>query len=174
MSQAAAPQPPDLAAEHALDIEWYRPDPWRRLLPRWLLGAGLMIAGLLCTAAGYLRLRHGDAPGPLALLVGGLLCVTVGLLVFVRNALRVLADDTCIGLRVDGVLHREGGDEGRLVPWSAIEAIACDASGSAVIVKTNDGELRLLVRGLDISSATLAERIRTLRQRALMGLPLRP
>lgn len=138
----------------------------------WSVGIAVLTLGVVTTAFGFARLRTDEALG-LTALVAGLLCVVGGMLTFVIAALRVLADDTCIGLRVDGVLYRRGGGVARLVAWEAVDAVRVD--GEALIVEVEGGEAwRVVDAFADITAAELAERIRATRRRALMGLPLRP
>lgn len=138
----------------------------------WSIGTAVLTVGVVTTAFGFTRLATHEALG-LTALVGGLLCVVGGMLTFVIAALKVLADDTCIGLRVDGVLYRRGGEVARLVAWEAVDAVRVD--GEALIVEVEGGEAwRVVDAFADITAAELAERIRATRRRALMGLPLRP
>lgn len=131
----------------------------------------MLTLGVVTTAFGFARLTTDEALG-LTALVAGLLFVVSGMLTFVIAALRVLADDTCIGLRVDGVLYRRGGEVARLVAWEAVDAVRVD--GEALIVEVEGGEAwRVVDAFADITAAELAERIRATRRRALMGLPLR-
>ncbi len=154
------------------DIEWFRPDPRRRLMPAWIIGSGLLGLGLVATTYGFSQLGRDDHLGLLGLVVG-LSCVACGMLTFTVSALRVLADDTCLGLRVDGLLYRRGGEIARIIPWHAVGEATADDDGLAVPVQGGD-DLRIRAPFADIEHAEIAERIATTRRRALMGLPLRP
>lgn len=52
-------RPSSPTAMHALDVEWYRPDPRRRLLPYWLGGGALVAAGRASLAARSSTRRRG-------------------------------------------------------------------------------------------------------------------
>lgn len=164
--------PGGLLAEHHKDIEWFRPDPKRRLLPAWIVGSCLLGLGLVATTYGFSHLGKDEQLGLLGLVIG-LSCVASGMLTFTVSALRVLADDTCLGLRIDGLLYRRGGEIARIIPWDALGQVTADEGGLAVAI---DGEAPLRIRTpfADIEHAEIAARIMTTRRRALMGLPLRP
>lgn len=157
---------------HDKDIEWFRPDPRRRLMPAWIVGSCLLALGLAATTYGFSQLGKDDHLGLLGLVLG-LSCVASGMLTFTVSALRVLADDTCLGLRVDGLLFRRGGEIARVIPWEELGEVSADDDGLRVPVDGQDG---LLIRTpfADIEHAEIARRIMATRRRALMGLPLRP
>ncbi|MCB9527373.1 MAG: hypothetical protein H6701_03090 [Myxococcales bacterium] len=162
----------DVSVEHHKDIEWFRPDPRRRLLVPWSLGAAVMTLGLCLTAFAFTRLGTDEALGLVAL-GGGIACVAAGMLTFVGAALRVLADDTCVGLRVDGLLFRRGGEVARLWPWEAVGEVR--VGEGALLIEVDGGEvLRVADAFAALDAVAIAEKIRVTRRRALMGLPLRP
>lgn len=157
--------------DHDKDIEWFRPDPRRRLMPAWIVGSCLLGLGLASTTYGFSQLGRDDHLGLLGLVVG-LSCVACGMLTFTVSALRVLADDTCLGLRVDGLLYRRGGEIARVIPWEALGQVTAEDAGLRVRV---DGDTPLLIRTpfADVEHGEIARRIMATRRRALMGLPLR-
>jgi len=161
-------------AEHDKDIEWFRPDPRRRLMPAWIGGSCLLGLGLVSTTYGFSQLGRDEHLGLLGLVVG-LSCVACGMLTFTVSALRALADDTCLGLRIDGLLYRRGGEVARVIPWDALGEVTAERDGLRVRVRV-DGDEGLLIRTpfADIEHGEIARRIATTRRRALMGLPLRP
>lgn len=140
-------------------------------MPAWLGGSALLGLGLASTTFGFGQLGRNDHFGLLGLVVG-LSCVACGMLVFTVSALRVLADDTCLGLRIDGLLYRRGGEIARVIPWDALGEVTADADGLRVRV---DGDAPLLIRTpfADVEHGEIARRIMVTRRRALMGLPLR-
>lgn len=141
-------------------------------MPAWIVGSCLLGIGLVATTYGFSQLGRDDHLGLLGLVLG-LSCVASGMLTFTVSALRALADDTCLGLRIDGLLYRRGGEVARVIPWEALGAVSADEDGLRVPV--DDGD-ELLIRTLfaDVEHGEIARRIMATRRRALMGLPLRP
>lgn len=167
------PPASDPTTDRGTNLEWFRPDPRPRLLRTYLLGMLLMLSGVGCCAAGFLGLRVGvgmpEGAFVLLLLVG-LVAVATALVLFVRRALWVLADETCLILRVDGLRFERAGAATH-VPWEVIDSVGAD--GDALRISTDDprlGELRVKTRFTDIDAGELARRIEATRRRALMGL----
>lgn len=154
------------------DIEWFRPDPGRRLIKPFALGTLFLTAGLGATAYGFSQLADSEAVA-LGAIIGGLSCVVLGMLTFTVAALHALSDDTCIGLRVDGLFARSGNEPGQLYPWDTLGEVRVEEEHVLVVPIDGAEELRLPARFAEIEPAVLAARINTLRRRALMGLPLR-
>ncbi len=164
------PVPP--AELHALDVEWFRPDPRRRLAAPWAAAVLLVTAGSLAAAHGIHRL-HGplntDAFA-LTMLIVGLGAVAGGMVLAVAAAVWVLSDDTCVGVRVDGVLVRRRQGEAVLVPWGVVRDAA--VRDGQVELLTDDAPVRLpACRGVD--PAALRDRLRAAHRRVLLGVPLR-
>lgn len=161
-----------MLAEHDKDIEWFRPDPRRRLMPAWIAGTALLAGGLAATTYGFSVLGRDEHLGLLGLLVG-LSCVACGMLTFTVSALRVLADDTCLGLRIDGLLYRRGNEVARVIPWDAVGEVHLD--GEALVVPIEgDTPLRITTPFADVGHDVIVDRIVVTRRRVLMGLPVRP
>lgn len=158
------------------DIEWFRPDPRRRLVPLWGKGSVVMIAGWVLTGYALLALnRPGAGEDPLLLtsLTVGLLLILVTMLRVVFRTVRILGDETCVGLRTDGLLHRSAEGEITIIPWRAIDEIAGDDQHHRLTIITELPELAELVvdtAGLDLKAESLAQRLFEARRRALMGL----
>ncbi|MCA9560709.1 MAG: hypothetical protein H6704_24370 [Myxococcales bacterium] len=164
------PVPP--AELHALDVEWFRPDPRRRLAAPWAAAVLLVTAGSLAAAHGIHRL-HGQLNTDafaLTMLVVGLGAVASGMVLAVASAIWVLSDDTCVGVRVDGVLVRHRESEATLVPWSAVRDVVVRAGRVELIT---DGTTHPLPACRGVDPATLCERLRAAHRRVLMGVPLR-
>lgn len=170
---ALGPRPPARDDAAGLNLEWFRPDPRPRLYRTYAIGVLLLLIGMGCCAAGFLGLRTGAGGSEAAytaLMLAGLTAVASAMVLFVRRALWVLADETCLILRVDGVRFERSGASTQ-VPWEVIDAVRAD--GDAVFISTDDarlGEIRVRARFTDIDARELARRIEATRRRALMGL----
>ena len=166
-------QPPPTSAPRGRNLEWFRPDPRPRLIRIWSLGVLTLFIGVGCCAVGFMGLRSGSAAseaGSTGLLLAGVIVVALSMVMTVRRALFVLADETCLILRVDGVCFERAG-RATLVPWEVIDAVRAD--GPALIIDTDDpalGQIRMASRFLGISASALAERVERTRRRALMNL----
>lgn len=153
------------------DIEWFRPDPRRRLLPVWIKGGLAMALGFSLCGYGFLRLNQGEEAGPLAALGVGLILIMLGMGGVVFFTVRVLSDETCVGLRVDGLLRRTRGGEILVVPWAAIDEIQAEGDQIRVVTDLEAvGSLLLPTTHLDLDASTLAQRLAETRRKALMGL----
>lgn len=156
-----------------INLEWFRPDPRPRLYRTYGVMVLLMLSGMGCCAAGFLGLRtHSDTSeaGAIALLLLGVAAVASAMVLMVRKALQVLADETCLVLRVDGLLFvRQHGQF--IVAWERIDAI--EVQDDRVLIQTDDpqlGQIRLAPRFTDVDAPTLTEKMRHTQRSALMGL----
>ncbi|MEZ4472779.1 MAG: hypothetical protein R3F60_18740 [bacterium] len=169
---ALGPVRPTPDDDPALNLEWFRPDPRPRLYRTYGVGVALILAGALLCGWAFLGLR---APGPeegraAIVMIVGLLLTAGGMLLMVRRVLLVLADDTCLVLRVDGLRFDRAGAR-TLVPWTAIDRV--EAVGDRLRIETDDprlGVVEIGTRFTDLSAAEVARRIGETRRRALMGL----
>lgn len=154
------------------DIEWFRPDPRRRLYPMWAISAVLMAGGILVCAWSFVRIARGQEDA-LALtgLIVGLLTVLAAMGRVVFLTVRVLSNETCVGLRVDGLVHRDRAGTTTVMPWSAIDSVR--GEGARLVLYTDEqgpGVLEVPTEGMDLSAQDLSARILDTRRKALMGL----
>lgn len=82
----------------------------------------------------------------------------------------MLADETCLILRADGICFvRESATTA--VPWAAIDAVGAD--GDTPVIDTdgpNIGQIRMAARSLDVDASALAHRIEKTQRRALIDM----
>lgn len=165
--------PPTHDDSAGVNLEWFRPDPRPKLYRTYFIGMLMLLSGMGCCAAGFFGLRVGSGFSEgayTALMIIGVLTVASAMVLFVRRALWVLGDETCLVLRVDGVRFERAGAATH-VPWDVIESVRAD--GEALCIDTDDprlGQMRVRVRFTDIDAAELATKIEATRRRALMGL----
>jgi hypothetical protein len=165
--------PPPSSVSIGINLEWFRPDPRPRLYRTYGLMVFLLLVGMGCCAAGFLGLRMGSETsevGATLLLVLGVGAVASAMILMVRKAVQVLADETCLVLRVDGLLFVRQHDQ-FVVPWERIDAI--EAQNDRVLIRTDDPQLGVLLlapRFADVDASQLAEKMITTRRSALMGL----
>ena len=139
----------------------------------WLAGVVMLFLGMGCCAFGFLGLRTGSGTsvtGPTVLLFVGVAIVACTMVTMVRRALRVLADETCLILRVDGICFQRN-TSATVVPWAAIDAVRAD--GDALVIDTDDpkiGQIRMAAHFPGIDAAELADRIVKTQRRVLMGM----
>lgn len=156
-------------------LEWYRPDPRPQMLSIWLMGSGLVIAGMACALLALLGERlAGPVPRVTLGLVGGALVLGGPLSAMVR-LVRAMRDESYVALLRIGVLICEKGHEELLV-WDAIqEAAPLDTKDEGLRFLRHDAPpLELRMRFPELSAAKLAARINHLRSKVLMGLSLGP
>ncbi|MFN3197584.1 MAG: hypothetical protein ACE366_04040 [Bradymonadia bacterium] len=170
-------RPWGLATEEELqldkDIEWFRPDPRSRLYPLWTHNSLWMALGLLISGFGVKGLIDGNDPLRLAALCVGLAIILYSMLRVVILTVRILSNETCVGVRLDGLLRREAGGEILVVPWRAIDAITAEQKQQRLVVATDlpeVGTFKVSTECMDIDAEGLSIRLLDARRKALMGL----
>ncbi|MGK0360162.1 MAG: hypothetical protein ACI9U2_002474 [Bradymonadia bacterium] len=139
----------------------------------WLVGVGMMFVGMGCCGAAFVGLRTDAGTsemGYFALLLIGVVIVATTMTMMVRKALIVLADETCLILRVDGICFVSERAT-TVVPWAAIDSVC--AQGNVLVIDTDDpniGQIRMAAQFLDVDARALADLIKKTRRRALMGM----
>jgi hypothetical protein len=104
--------------------------------------------------------------------VGGLGLVAAAGLRAVWGLRRLLAEDSYIALRTDGVVVAESGGRTVEVPWDDLVECRLDDDGETLRLERCDGSLtRVRARFSGIDPAGLARRVEHLRRRTAFGLP---
>ena len=153
------------------DLEWYRPDPRRRLFRPWAYGVLLVCLGAFLCALFFAQVL--PEPGAAILLFSGLGSILGGLLTFVLSALKILQDETCVALRVEGVLYREISGQIHQFPWAEIDDVTAAEDSALHLLISVEGRVRperLRVAGLRLNAQALAARILEVRRQILLGL----
>jgi hypothetical protein len=154
----------------AADVFWLRPDPIRRLSrPFWAAGA-VFVAGGLLGYWGYNRSGGGVAGH--AAIGGGLVLIAAAVGTVFYVALRLLADETCLAIRRDGLMYQRGRAPERFVPWSRLGAARVE--GDEVVADVDRGPaLRIAATELDWTPFEMARLVDDARRKAQLGLPFR-
>lgn len=156
------------------EVEWYRPDPRRRLFRPWLFAVCLVCTGALACALFFINAL--PEPGAAFLLFCGLGAILGGMLTIVLSALKVLEDETCISLREEGLLYRDCSGEIQQFPWELLDEVSLDRDRRGFItlrIEGRAGYSRLQATSMQRSPEALVERIREVQRHLLLGLDLK-
>jgi hypothetical protein len=175
-------------------VEWYRLDASRRIFTTLTLGASIMLVGSIVSAAGLFGSR-GSIPHPMLMghrramigedalatterspmleLTTGLValgCLLGGGATAIVGLKRALSEERYLALRQDGALFVEEDTE-RFVAWEDLEDVRWDAATNALLFIGHDGvAVPLVARFADVTNEDLAQRVRSVRRRAVHGL----
>ncbi len=156
--------------EPRAEVFWLRPDPIRRLARPFGTAGAVFVAGGLLGYWGHNR--SGGGPAGLAAIAGGMGLIAVAVGAIFYFALRLLADETCLAIRQDGLRYQRGREPERFVQWTRLGALRIE--GDDVVASVDHGApLRIRASELDWTPFEMARLVDEARRRAQMGLPLR-
>lgn len=111
-------------------LAWFRPDPRIPLIPVWRISVLLLLLGAgLC---GWFFVHIDE--DPIHYLLLGLCSVSVGMLTMVRAALKVLADERCIGLFKEGLIVRDLYAQRVRLAWHEIVGIEVNSESQQLMI----------------------------------------
>ena len=149
-------------------VEWYRVDPWPRMMRYVVIGPALLTLGALVVAVSFVTRQSADVR--LAATAIGFVLVAVAAVVTMAGMFRLLRDDAYLAMRTDGVALRTGGVD-VVVPWSDLGAVRWDeARAELVLERDGADELRTAARFAGATGPQLAARIGRVKQRIAMNL----
>ncbi len=184
--------PPKTRPKDPPIVEWYRLDASRRIFVTLTLGASIMLVGSIVSAAGLFGSR-GSLPHPISMghrramigeepigdsnptleLATGLIalaCLLGGGATAIVGLKRALSEESYLALRHDGALFVKDETE-RFVAWDDLEDVRWDAPTNALLFIGHDGvAVPLVARFADVTNEDLAQRVRSVRRRAVHGL----
>ena len=155
-------------------VLWFRQDVRRDLTRAWLRAFAFVVA-----AMALLALPLGSAETPdgwrVAGWIAGGACLLAGPLHLLFALRRILGPEIYLVLTPSGLVWRVG-DHSRSIPWDRVAAVRPRPTAPAAVVVAVEGEPDLVLDRplIALEPAALAELLAELRQKALLGLPVRP
>lgn len=150
-------------------LVWLRPDPRSRLIPAWMLGVCLLIAGSLMCA---LFFTHTVPALDVYLLVLGLFSILCGMLTMVINALKVLQDETCLVILPIGILYKNFLGKEYQMTWQTIENITTTEIQNQIEIYYQEKYCYVSTQWMGIEAEHLCILLLSEQRRVLMGIPL--
>lgn len=152
-------------------IAWFRPSIRRVVVRAWAQAAALVATG--ATILGLLRSAGVDFGNTWLFAWGiGLLLVGAGPIWLTTRLSRVMTRERVLSLHEDGVRWQDGDSAPDFWPWEHITTIEGGEEGLAM--SGEERRLELPLAWEDATAAEVARLLQELRQKALLGLPVRP
>ncbi len=150
-------------------LEYFRRDETGRFRRLFLRGALLVMIGIVCVV--FAELHRGTRTF-VWLLPAGVLTVASGPLSAILGLRRLLAEESYVAVRRDGIVLARAASEALVVEWDHVAKVAFDErAGFAVIERTGAAEAVVIDMRLgEIDGKELAKRLEAYRRRAHFGL----
>lgn len=150
---------------------WFRPSIRRAAYRASGLAIVLLVAGAFIL--GGLRIANTDFGSPWLLAYAlGLALVIAGPVVLWRRSYALLSHERVLTISRDGLRWQVGDDTTHFIAWSALETI--EQVGAELVVSAVDTRWAVPLPLEDITAPALIALCYELRQKALLGLPVRP
>lgn len=147
-------------------VEFYRVDPFRRIVKPLVLGISCLVVGSLLVAVGLVLAKTFSSARIAAAIIGGISTIA-GPAIAISGLHRALREESYLAAQKTGIVLRMG-DQVRFVKWDDIEEFVATQTGVRIVTKT--GDISLDERFSNVSSDELAKRLAALRRKALFQL----
>lgn len=150
-------------------LEYFRRDESGRFRRLFLRGALLVLAGIACVI--FAELHRGTRTF-LWLLPAGVLTVASGPLSAILGLRRLLAEESYVAVRRDGIVLARAASQVAVIEWEHVARIGFDARAGFAVIERADGQpaVPIDMRLGELDGKELAKRLEAYRRRASFGL----